>query len=254
VTGQSIGVANTSTGFAGVDGIIGIGPQDLTKNTVVGAATIPTITQNLFTQNVITSTLVAVSFEPPNADPVTNGELSFGGVDQTKFTGQITFVPITQTPPSNQFWGIDQTITIGNTTLLAQTSGIVDTGTTLILIATQAFNLYQNVTGAVVDPVTGLLTVTEAQFAALPPLNFVVGGTTFSLSANAQIWPRALNTDIGGVAGTIYLITADIGALAGGGLDFINGQSFLERFYSVFDTTNNQVGLAATPFTNAESN
>jgi len=96
--------------------------------------------------------------------------------------------------------------------------------------------------------------VTSTQFNALKSLNFVIGGTTFALTANAQIWPRALNADIGGTAGRIYLVTADIGNDSGSGLDFINGQSFLERFYSVFDTTNNRVGLATTSFTTSTSN
>ena len=77
---------------------------------------------------------------------------------------------------------------------------------------------------------------------------------SFGLTPNGQIWPRALNVDIGGVTGAIYLIVGDLGSESGFGLDFINGQAFLERFYSVFDTANKRVGLATTPFTNATTN
>lgn len=35
---------------------------------------------------------------------------------------------------------------------------------------------------------------------------------------------------------------------------FADGFAFLQRFYSVYDTGNNQVGLATTPFTDAETN
>ncbi|OAX43681.1 hypothetical protein K503DRAFT_765642 [Rhizopogon vinicolor AM-OR11-026] len=38
------------------------------------------------------------------------------------------------------------------------------------------------------------------------------------------------------------------------GVDFINGYFFLQRFYSVFDTTNFRVGFATTAYTNATSN
>jgi hypothetical protein len=41
-------------------------------------------------------------------------------------------------------------------------------------------------------------------------LNFVIGGTTFALTPNGQIWPRSLNTVIGGSASGIYLIVADV--------------------------------------------
>jgi cathepsin E len=73
-------------------------------------------------------------------------------------------------------------------------------------------------------------------------------------TANAQLWPRSLNTEIGGTAGDIYLIVADLGQDSGQGLDFVNGYVFLERFYSVFDTAGHRVGFATTPFTTATTN
>lgn len=47
------------------------------------------------------------------------------------------------------------------------------------------------------------------------------GGTTFELTANAQIWPRALNSMLGGSDDKIYLVVADMGSPSGQGLDFI---------------------------------
>jgi cathepsin E len=256
ITGQSIGVASRSTGFEGVDGIIGIGPVDLTLDTLRPARSseIPTVTDNLFSQGTISAHEIAVSFEPLTQLNQLNGELTWGGTDSTKFTGSITFTPITSTAPSSEFWGINQSIEYGTTTILSLTAGIVDTGTTLILIATNAFTKYESLTGATLDPTTGLLKVTSTQFSNLQTLTFIVGGVSFGLTPNGQIWPRALNADIGGVSGAIYLIVGDIGNNSGSGLDFINGQTFLERFYSVFDTANKRVGLATTPFTDATTN
>ncbi|KIJ23154.1 hypothetical protein M422DRAFT_276334 [Sphaerobolus stellatus SS14] len=257
INNQSIGVASSSSGFEGVDGIIGIGPTDLTLDTLSPATNtlIPTVTDNLFTQGAIPSQLVAVSFEPTNSETITNGELTFGGTDSSKFTGSITFVPITSTSPASEFWGINQSVRYGtSTTILSTTAGIVDTGTTLLLLATNAINAYTKANGAVLDNTTGLLRLTTAQFAKLQSLFFTIGGTTFELTANAQAWPRNLNADIGGTANNVYLIVGDLGTDSGEGLDFINGQTFLERFYSVFDTGNKRVGLATTPFTTATTN
>lgn len=79
-------------------------------------------------------------------------EMSLNYFDFNSFTGEITFVPITSTSPASQYWGIDQTITYGSSgTALLTSSGIVDTGTTLLLIATDAFNTYQTDTGATLD-------------------------------------------------------------------------------------------------------
>lgn len=53
---------------------------------------IPTVTNNLFEQGTIGQNLIAVSFEPTTSPFVRNGELTFGDVDATKFTGEITYV------------------------------------------------------------------------------------------------------------------------------------------------------------------
>jgi hypothetical protein len=251
---QSIGVSSKATGFNDVDGILGIGPVDLTTGTVASTTSVPTVTDNLFKQGTIPVESIGISYVPTTTASAPNGELTFGGTDATKFTGEITYVPITHTSPANKYWGIDQTITYGSETILPDTAGIVDTGTTLLMIATDAFQAYQKATGATADSTTGLLTVTAAQFAKMQSLVFQIGDTTLELTANAQIWPRSLNSTLGGEEGKIYLITADLGSNSGGGLDFIDGFGFLQRFYSVFDTTNSRVGFATTEFTDATTN
>ncbi|KAK2465535.1 hypothetical protein APHAL10511_002427 [Amanita phalloides] len=253
---QSIGVASKSSGFKGVDGILGIGPVDLTHGTLSpgSSETIPTVTHNAFSQGSIDHESVAVSFEPITTTGEINGELTWGGIDDSKFTGSINYIPITSTSPANHYWGIDQSILYGTTTILSTTAGIVDTGTTLILIATDAFNTYKSQTGGVMDSATKLLKITSSQYSDLKTLNFIVNGVTYGLTPNGQIWPRALNSAIGGSPSSIYLVVADIGNPSGKGLDFMNGLTFLERFYSVFDATNSRVGLATTPFTDATSN
>ena len=95
------------------------------------------------------------------------------------------------------FWGIDQTIHYGSETLLTS-SGIVDTGislfsfvmstlkdwekiqtgATLLLIATDAFNKYRNAVGAVFDDNTGLLRINSTQFDRLESLFFQISGVS----------------------------------------------------------------------------
>ncbi|KDR82142.1 hypothetical protein GALMADRAFT_135505 [Galerina marginata CBS 339.88] len=256
IPNQSIGVASRSNGFIGLDGILGIGPVDLTRGTLSPATDtqIPTVTDNLFAKGVISNNKIGVYFEPSNTTESENGEITWGGTDSTKFTGSITYIPLTRASPANEYWGINQSVRYGTTAILSTTAGIVDTGTTLILLATDGFKKYQSATGGVDDQVTGLLRVTPAQFKNLKSLFFTSGGATFELTANAQIWPRALNTDIGGTGGNIYLIVASLGSTSGEGLDFINGFAFLERFYSVLDTENKRVGFATTHYTYATFN
>jgi cathepsin E len=245
ISQQSIGVASKYSGdLNGLDGILGLGPVDLTSGTLSDtSAQIPTVVDNLFSQGTITSNLIGLSFEPVVSRHGTYGEITFGGVDSSKFTGSLSFAPITSTSPANQFWGVDASITYGHgQTLMSTTAGIVDSGTSLMLIASDVFQKFKEITGAAMDEATGLLKLSAKKYHNLHPLFFNIGGEQYELTVNAYTWPRHLNTEIGGRNGDIYLTIADLGTNSGQGMDFILGVPFFERFYVVFDTANQQVG------------
>ncbi|KAH9838072.1 family A1 protease [Rhodofomes roseus] len=251
ITDQSIGVASSTDGFSGVDGILGVGPVDLTEGTLGDSyATIPTVTDNLYSQGTISTEVLAVSFAPATSESDANGELTFGGTDSSKYTGSINYVPLTSTSPASEYWGIDQSISYGSKSILSSTAGIVDTGTTLVLIASGK-RLFTERERRVQQVQVCRGWERGREHRSPPHLELA---TTYGLTANAQIWPRSLNSAIGGSSGDIYLVVGDIGSDSGEGLDFINGYAFLERFYSVFDTTNAQVGFAETQYTSATSN
>ena len=180
IPSQSIGVASFSHGIKDADGILGwawtqtsphvicvhtvlysLGPRNLTIGSLSPStvSSIPTITDSLYSQGMTSSNMVSVSFEPTNTSSAMSGELTFGGIDPSKVTGNITFTyvvaawfcdvyflyraglgsPLTRTFPASRYWGIDQSIHYGNSTpILETTAGIVDTGTTLILMASGA--------------------------------------------------------------------------------------------------------------------
>lgn len=167
------------------------------------------MTDNLASQGTIPEEILGVYYAPTTSESDENGELTFGGVDSSKTTSSITYTGITSTSPASAYWGIDQTISYGNTQLL-NSAGIVDTGTTLVLLATDAYNAYVSATGATLDNSVGLLRISSSQFSSLQDLTFNIGGTNFALSPNGQIWPRSLNTAIGGSANDIYLIVSDV--------------------------------------------
>ncbi|KAG2366371.1 aspartic proteinase [Suillus spraguei] len=236
ITNQSIGVASNSSGFTGVDGILGIGPVDLTECilTDLPTTTIPTVTDNLYSQGTIPQDVVSVFFEPSSSQAKTKGELTFGGTDAAKYTGDIAYTPMATDNLASTYWSIDKSITYGSTTTLSYTAGIVDTGTIFILIATghsiYAFIKYQSATGATLDTATDYLMASFANYAALKKLDFHIGTPLFS--------------DV------IYLVVNDLGRPSDSGLDY----AFLQRFYSVFDTTYSRVGFTRTLFTNATTN
>jgi cathepsin E len=110
------------------------------------------------------------------------------------------------------------------------------------------------VTGAVYDEKADLLRITPAQYKNLQSLFFVISDRQYELNANAQIWPRALDSAEGGEKNSIYLVVFDLGSLLPLNLGFIAGMPFLERYYSVFDADHSRVGFATTPFTYADIN
>ncbi|KAH9914106.1 aspartic peptidase A1 [Fomitopsis serialis] len=245
---QGIGASIWSEGFGGVDGILGIGPQDLT------CSCIPTVVDNAYKQGLLEAYEIGISFTPSTTPSEMNGELTFGGVDERKYKGTLTYVDITSTSPASHYVGIEQSVMYGDTEILGPTSGIVDTGTTLLLLATDAFNAYQNMTGATMDDSSGLLQIDEEQYGALQSLYFNIGGTVYELTRDAQLWPRSLNKYIGGTEDGYYLVVSDNGAVSGSGLDFINGMTWLERFYTVYDVGNSRVGFATTNHTHSGNN
>ncbi|KAI0797341.1 aspartic peptidase A1 [Irpex lacteus] len=257
IKNQAIGVANNSIGFDGVDGILGIGPTALTQGTTKpSSAEIPTVVDTAARERVIASKYVGIYFQPPTNASEVNGVLTFGHADSSKFTSPLYEIHITSKYPANQYVGIDQSITYGSkgTVILSKTSGIVDTGTTLILLSTSAYNSYVNVTGATFDEDVGLLSIPAEDYKKLESLYFRIGSKTFELTSNAQIWPRSLNAQIGGATDKVYLVISDAGPSAPPGLDFISGQAFLERFYTTYDSQNNKFGIAETAYTRYEGN
>ena len=76
------------------------------------------------------------------------------------------------------------------------------------ILSKGAYDAYASAVGGTEDETTGLLTISPESFSSLQPLNFNIGGNTYGLTPNAQIWPRALNSAIGGSPNAIYLVVS----------------------------------------------
>jgi len=243
VTKQSIGDGTTSSGFTGVDGIIGFGPVALTSGTVSGSSTVPTFMDNLRSQGTITTEVLGVSFAPESGSDTAdvNGELTLGGTDTSKFTGSVVFTPKSNTSPYNEFWGLSvSSMTVGSTTISGAANAIVDTGTTLVFIPTAAYNAFLTATGGRTDASSGL-----AIYTTKPTATFTmnIGGVARTLTAAQYLIPQAQLAVFGLQTNRNYAWINDGGSVAAN-INFIIGQKFLENYYSVFDTTNSRIGFA----------
>lgn len=61
------------------------------------------MTDNAFSQGLIPSKEISISFAPSNStSPVANGHLTFGGIDTSAFTGELTKVYVLARLPHSQ--------------------------------------------------------------------------------------------------------------------------------------------------------
>ncbi|KAG0277656.1 hypothetical protein BGZ96_002782 [Linnemannia gamsii] len=245
---QEFGVSSNFSGFSStVQGLVGFGPDDLSTNVTSTGEKVLTPVDNLYSTHQISSNVIGVWFQPITNGGIqeTNGEITFGGHDSTKYYGKITYVPITTASPASEYWGIDiAEIAFGTTKVTSTIHGIVDTGTTLILLSSAATSsLYEQIPGAKVDNDTTLYIIPPAEVPKLKDITFNIGHRVFVLTPAQYTVPQNQVANIGGKVGTTYSWISSLGDNESG-LAFILGQKFLENFYSVYDTTHKRVGLA----------
>jgi len=243
-----IGVATSSSGFDGVDGILGVGPEDLTSGTISGQSQFPTVVQNAASEGLIPSTLLGVYFAPTTTEnDNTNGEIDLGGIDTSKTTSAVSYAPVSGA--DTRWWGINVPVTVGSSSL-GSFSGIVDTGTTLIILPQTVYNAWiKAIPSASVDNESGLVKFPKSSLNSVPNITFTVGGTAFTLNKFAQLVEQGLYSAFG-LSSSNYYAWITNGGTDVQDVNFIIGQKFLERFYSVFDTNNNRVGFATTANSN----
>ena len=100
INNQTIGDVLPTPFFQGADGVLGVGPVDLTRNTVTPATspTIPTVMDNLLSQRIIENEVLGMYFAPSTYNNATSeysmsgpclpsnlrsadGALTYGGAD-----------------------------------------------------------------------------------------------------------------------------------------------------------------------------
>ena len=252
---QSIGVAKKTDGFqsTGADGILGLGPTGLTTGTLSPDTqeSIPTVTDNLYSQSNIDSPIITI----------TGTTITFGSAT----SAQVTYGSITTSSPANTFWGFDASISYGAASLQPASAGIIDHGTTLLLLATNSFNNFMSLSGATMDQSTGLPVLSGCTgLDSLDPIILTFAGVNITIPYGQYLWPREHNTAIGGSSSDCYLAIGDVGTdfnsfregpglrfrrstdpnKNGNGINFIMGYNTLKHFTVVLDGVQSSIGMA----------
>jgi len=164
----------------------------------------------------------------------TGGELTLGGVDSSKYTGDFTYTPIT----IRGYWQFAvSSITVGGSSFAAETKAIADTGTSLLAIPKSSLtSLLATFPSGVVTPLAaGEYTVTCSRISELPTLSFTIGGKAFELAGSDYVLS---------VSGECLLGIMGIDVPAPRGPLWILGDVFLRKYYTVFDYGNARIGFA----------
>ncbi|KAF8222084.1 aspartic peptidase A1 [Tricholoma matsutake] len=231
---HTFGVANIeSVDFASntvpFDGLIGLAQSFLSNQKTL------TPIEALAKAGLVTSAIT--SFKIPRlADKNNTGEVTFGGLDNTKFDAQ-TLVTLLNVNP-NGFWeaAVDGVSVSGKNLGLAGRTAIFDTGTTLIIAPQVDANaIHQAIPGAKSDGQGGFTVPCNTNAS----LAMTFGGKVFAIDPrDLAVQPLNPNNPTGDCVSGIAAGTI------GGANEWLMGDVFLKNAYFSTDVAKNTVTLA----------
>jgi saccharopepsin len=208
--------------FGRFDGILGLGYDTISVNRIQPPF-YKMVEQKLIDEPVFAFYLGDTSGE---------SEVTFGGVDKSRYEGKITTIPLKR----KAYWEVDlDKIAYGKEAAeLEQTGVILDTGTSLIALPSQLAELINAEMGAK-KGYNGQYSIDCSKRSSLPDVTFTLAGHDFPLG------PEDYILELSGSCISTFM-GIDIPAPAGPLV--ILGDAFLRKYYSIYDLGNNSVGIA----------
>ncbi|KAK9238178.1 aspartic peptidase domain-containing protein [Lipomyces kononenkoae] len=220
-------VANSFNAFP-VDGILGLSASDMQINGY------PSLMAVLASDGLISREVFAIDLGT-GASP-NGGSISFGGVDTSRFAGDISFVDLANT---QGLWlvSVDDCYVNGQPENFSNKLALIDTGTTLILMPyADALQVHKDLVGS-----NGIVRTDGTNFViacnTTTELAFGFGGIQWTINPDDYI-------------GSTYdsdgnCLTRIQGISVNGTSTWLMGAAFLQGVYTVYDKDNMRVGFAA---------
>lgn len=225
---QTLGAASQySSGFESsnfpADGLMGMGFQSISEYNA------PPVFQSLISAGQTDKGVFAMKLAADGS------ELTLGGLNSELYTGDVTYVPVSQ----EGYWQTNfDALNVGGQGVVSSTACIVDSGTTLVIGDTQnVAAFYAQIPGA--QDATSTLGAGFYTFpcdSTLPAVSFTLGGQDFPMTNSLNFGPAS--------QGSNDCVGSIIGDSSIGSQFWILGDAFMTNYYTVFDVDNAQVGFA----------
>ncbi|KAB5542406.1 vacuolar protease A precursor [Coniochaeta sp. 2T2.1] len=227
IKNQDFGEATSEPGlafaFGRFDGILGLGFDRISVNGVVPPF------YNMVNQKLIDEPVFAFYLSDTESD---DSEATFGGINKDRFEGKITTIPLRR----KAYWEVDlDSVSYGDATAELENTGVIlDTGTSLIALPSQLAEMINAEMGAK-KGYNGQYSIDCSKRDSLPDVTFGLSGYNFTIGPYDYIL-EVSGSCISSFFGMDF--PEPVGPLA------ILGDSFLRRWYSIYDLGEGTVGLA----------
>jgi len=222
VSKVSFGPLNIAFAAGKFDGLLGLGFKSISQYNI------PTPFEAMIDQKLISESVFA--FYLPD-DAAQQGELVFGGVDKSHYSGDLVNVPLI----SETYWEVSlDAMTFGGSSVVTNQKAIIDSGTSLLAGPKASVDALAKQVGA--KSVLGKeYTVDCSKISSLPELKVTLGGKEFTLTGDDYVLQ---------VSGQCLFAFTGIDVPAPRGPLWIMGDIFMRKYYCIFDYGNKQMRIA----------
>ncbi|KAI8082869.1 aspartic peptidase domain-containing protein [Halteromyces radiatus] len=248
---QKFGVANKISKdllVDGVNGVFGLGPPVTTQVFNQNKEKWKTPLEQLFANKAIDRNMFSIYLDDiDNIEEFesANGQLTLGDLPpRDSYSGDIQWAPLLGGNLLQYYWAIKSNgIKLDNEYISGDLIGIVDTGTTMIILAPEYGNrVIESLKITEFDEEKRLYTVDCNKVRSLPTLTFMItDGVTLVLTPEQYTVPHWQTTlwQNNDARCPLYISTDSSDKF-----DFVFGQKFLEHYVTIYDVDNKQIGFA----------
>jgi len=219
----SFGPLNIAFAAGKFDGLLGLGFKSISQYQI------PTPFESMVEQKLIDEPVFAFYLQQ---DAAQQGELIFGGIDKSHYTGELVDVPLT----SETYWEVSlDAMTFGGKPVISSAQkAIIDSGTSMLAGPKEQVAALAKQVGA--KSVMGKEYMIDcSKKSSLPDLVVTLGGHEFTLTSNDYVLQ---------ISGKCLFAFIGIDVPPPHGPLWIMGDIFMRKYYCVFDYGNKKMRIA----------